>query len=167
MHAQLVVVRPRTESLRCAACHDDLTGRRFTCPGCGVVLHRDCRLELKRCPTLGCTVGARRSDPAPVAAPSPRERGVLFHLVWLVPGLLSFLWPVWFGLLGAGNPAALVLAVSVGPLIGHGCFAHCARATGDPGSPHGRAAIAELVGFAASIPAGALWMVSLFARAWV
>lgn len=155
-------VEPRVEAradsvLRCASCHGDLAARHYTCSGCGVSLHHDCRLGLERCTTIGCgvRVGPRpdqsRQGTAQVVPPSlpPQRRGVLFHLVWLVPGLLSFVWPVWGWLLG-DNPLALIFGVLLGPMIGHGCLAMYARANDDPGSPHVRAFIAEAVGFTAS-----------------
>lgn len=41
---------------RCAYCHDGLgdTPEPFRCARCHVELHRDCRRQLGRCPTLGC-----------------------------------------------------------------------------------------------------------------
>lgn len=37
---------------RCAYCLD--SGDLYTCPGCQTRLHKDCREELRRCPTIGC-----------------------------------------------------------------------------------------------------------------
>lgn len=50
----MLTLEPRPDSpLRCAACHD-LATHALACPGCGAVLHPDCRTELRSCPTLGC-----------------------------------------------------------------------------------------------------------------
>lgn len=71
-----VLVAPRTNALRCAACHDDLGGSTITCDVCGTALHAECRFELRRCPSLGC----RGRLPAPRARlvrpgrPTPRPR---------------------------------------------------------------------------------------------
>jgi hypothetical protein len=156
----LLVVRPLTGTLRCAACHDELDGARFACPGCRVVLHRDCRAGLKRCPTYGCSVAPRGPTATSVETPQ-QQRALLFHLVWLVPGLLSLLWPVWFGLLGGRSHAALAFALVLGPAIGNGCLATYARATGDPGSPHVRAAVAAGVGLGASVHLIVLFVVAV------
>lgn len=161
----LLVVRPLTGTLRCAACHDELSEARFTCPGCHVVLHRDCRAGLKRCPTYGCAVAPRARFAAQVETAPQQERGLLFHLVWLVPGLLSFLWPLWFSALGADSHAALVFALVLGPAIGNGALATYARASGDPGSPHLRAALAAGVGLGASLPAIVVWFVAVLVKA--
>lgn len=161
----LLVVRPLTGTLRCAACHDELSEARFTCPACRVVLHRDCRAGLKRCPTYGCSVAPRARAATQVTTAQRQERGLLFHLVWLVPGLLSFLWPVWFGVLGAGSHVALAFALVLGPAIGNGCLATYARASGDPGSPHVRAALAAGGGLGASLPAIVLWIVAMLVKA--
>lgn len=160
----LVVVRPLTDALRCAACHDDLGERRVTCRGCRAVLHRDCRADLARCPTYGCAGSLEKGRAAKdAAALQQRERGALFHLVWLIPGLLSFLWPLWVALLDAETPAAIIAALVVGPVIGHAVVAPIARANDDPGSPHVRAMLAEMVGFGLSLPVIGLYFVVLIA----
>ena len=53
-----VALRERRElPLRCAVCHDEPESL-VRCEGCGSAFHEDCRRELARCPTLGCS--ARR-----------------------------------------------------------------------------------------------------------
>jgi hypothetical protein len=49
-----LVVAPRSTALRCAACHGELAAERFICALCRTALHVECRLELARCPSLGC-----------------------------------------------------------------------------------------------------------------
>lgn len=49
----MLVLRQRV-ALRCAYCHDALSGPEAKCSGCGTVLHDDCRAELVRCPTFAC-----------------------------------------------------------------------------------------------------------------
>jgi len=49
-----LVMSPRQSSVRCALCHGTfLVG--WTCPGCRTKVHDDCRTNIRRCPTLGCT----------------------------------------------------------------------------------------------------------------
>ncbi len=62
-----MIVRPATRGeLRCSICHDGLGRSRLTCPSCGTWFHRDCRDEVRRCPTLGCaSTEWRRSPPPP------------------------------------------------------------------------------------------------------
>jgi len=57
--------------VRCAYCHDDLLGLRWSCPVCGTQLHTDCRAALRRgpCATLGCP-GDR---PRPAHRARPRQ----------------------------------------------------------------------------------------------
>lgn len=48
----LRVVRKESE-LRCAYCHGRVQDVP-PCPTCRTLVHRGCRLEAERCPTLGC-----------------------------------------------------------------------------------------------------------------
>lgn len=43
-------------AVRCALCHDDLSGQAVACAGCGARGHVDCWTDLGRCPSLGCAV---------------------------------------------------------------------------------------------------------------
>ena len=45
--------------MRCAYCHPDID----TWARCAAALHRSCRAELGRCPTLGCAPKRRRRHP--------------------------------------------------------------------------------------------------------
>lgn len=53
----------------CAYCHDLLGAAPTRCGGCGAEYHAECRIELGRCATLGCSAGV-----APRAAPAPQPR---------------------------------------------------------------------------------------------
>jgi len=137
-----VVDRPIAGTLRCAACHAELLDRRFTC-GCS------------------CTVTVRRRDATPA---EPAQRGLVFHLVWLVPGLLSFLWPVWLYQLDVNSPVAFACSLLLGPAVGHCCLAPFAGANDDPGSPHARALIAEIAGISMGFGAVGPLLFALFLR---
>src|SRR5580704_12303129 len=50
----ITLVHRESPDARCALCHDALDDESAVCPGCGTVLHRDCRALLMECPTLGC-----------------------------------------------------------------------------------------------------------------
>lgn len=55
MRREGVSSRRRAASrLRCAYCREDIGEAPQQCELCGVVLHGDCRAELRGCPTLGC-----------------------------------------------------------------------------------------------------------------
>ncbi|MGE0710418.1 MAG: hypothetical protein AB7N76_10120 [Planctomycetota bacterium] len=71
-------------ALRCVLCHAEAFGALDRCPGCGALAHRDCRLSLERCPTLGCQapnppleLEVRRRRPSPLPAWSPLRRLLL------------------------------------------------------------------------------------------
>lgn len=149
--------------LRCAMCHDDLSGRRWTCPGCNTALHVDCVRSRAECPTLGC--GRRVTRPAPKAPPGAP---VLEALIFYAPAALTFLWPVWFcGLvllrdaLGLAGPVwigpsldylvpILLGALGVGPAVGHLGLAAAASRRGI-GGQHRRAALGAATGLALSL----------------
>lgn len=66
--------RRRDGGAVCAYCHDGLGAEPTRCEACGAEYHADCRAELGRCATVGCTAGApTRTAPA---APPPRIEGV-------------------------------------------------------------------------------------------
>jgi len=46
-----------SRAARCGYCHDQARADAEACPRCGTLLHKDCKDELGRCPTIGC-VGA-------------------------------------------------------------------------------------------------------------
>ncbi|MEZ6185282.1 MAG: hypothetical protein R3F62_09775 [Planctomycetota bacterium] len=47
-----------SDGVRCAYCHDGFEQAAARCGGCGTLLHAECRRELGRCPTPGCSAPA-------------------------------------------------------------------------------------------------------------
>lgn len=168
-----VVVRPLTDALRCAACHDDLDASRWSCEVCAAVMHPECARGLGRCATLGC----RALPPAPRVRRGARSvaepQGWLFTLVPWVSGVLTFLWPLWFAAVcklhylvagpysthimnyqGPGLGTLLlffVASVAVGPAVGHLWLATTAHLRGVPGRHHLRAVGGAITGLIASV----------------
>lgn len=60
---------------RCSYCLDS-RGKMQTCSGCRTLIHGDCRKELRRCPTIGCSGGS--STTLVVAEP----RRIVIHRSW-------------------------------------------------------------------------------------
>ncbi len=72
-----VVVRRSSES-RCVICHGALREQAVACAGCRATMHRDCRSELARCPTIGCAASARTAGTeAPREERPPRAMDLL------------------------------------------------------------------------------------------
>jgi hypothetical protein len=83
--------------LRCVCCHDDLRGESWVCPGCGTTTHSDCRDELGRCPSLGCST-------LRVALPRPRTRGSKRRWLRLWPVFVLVAFPTaWLVMLEVGH----------------------------------------------------------------
>jgi hypothetical protein len=162
-----LVVRPDTV-LRCAACHDELGERRWSCEACAAVMHRECARGLGRCSTLGCTT-------APAAAPVVAKGGAL---TWIprVSGALTFLWPLWFAgvwrlhylatgpydmhIMNYHGPTIetlllfVVAAIAVGPAVGHFTLAlNEQRLRGGSGRHHLRVVGGWLTGLISSVVA--------------
>lgn len=55
-----LLLRPRLSQLHCSYCREEVERSEDTaCRDCGVLLHRECWPELRRCPTPGCARPAR------------------------------------------------------------------------------------------------------------
>jgi hypothetical protein len=72
-----VALMPRADSTpRCALCHDAVVEGPLQCPGCGTLVHAECRVGVP-CPTLGCAHAAKSGRllilPAPTRATRLRE----------------------------------------------------------------------------------------------
>ena len=137
-------------------------------------LHRDCVRSLGGCPTIGCTL--RLKPPAP--RPPVHDR--LEALIFWVPAVLTFLWPVTFiagvllrdalGLDGHVfiGPSLdymgliLLFALGLGPAVGHLILAPMAA----PGGHHRRATRGAATGFGVSLLVGlAIGLVSYMTAA--
>lgn len=68
---------------RCAVCHDT-EGELEECASCGVKVHLECRIGLKKCPTLGCGAGRRLHD-NPEWSPYYNSDGVPLPGVFTAP----------------------------------------------------------------------------------
>lgn len=112
-----VLVAPRTLARRCASCHDDLGRDAYVCRWCQTALHLDCRLELLRCPSLGCASEplephVRLIEPGR----GPRRRPsvgavlepILAHARWIAVGISLFSTTVLFGLAASDSWSPLV-----------------------------------------------------------
>ncbi len=80
-------------SLRCAFCHDGISGAETICLRCATRLHVECFLATRRCPTLGCRplcCGTRKVEVLP---PPPRgftfvELGIVAVIICVLSSLL-------------------------------------------------------------------------------
>lgn len=71
-----VQVSEKSAAQRCAYCHDNLGGHRWSCVECGTALHTDCAKE--GCPTVGC---AKRGQRPPHLQPTREELAELTRFI--------------------------------------------------------------------------------------
>jgi len=67
----LSITRSSGRRPRCVYCHEDIYEAPLICTSCRVMVHPECRVELLRCPTMGCKGSFDAPEPKP---PVLRER---------------------------------------------------------------------------------------------
>ncbi len=75
--------------LRCAMCHEGLgLAPAWTCPACHTLLHEDCRVSLRGCPTLGCPGVVREVQWERILG-ALLLLAVVFVSIWMIHDALS------------------------------------------------------------------------------
>lgn len=101
-----LLLRPRPSQLHCSYCREQVTQSPETaCQDCGVLLHAECRPQLKRCPTPGCTRRIRLRVGRFARRPRARR----------APSQPTLPWPARFLVrIGGLIAATVVVAIGVG-----------------------------------------------------